>query len=212
MLHSNSINHASSADSADTNQSSKTMTAQDILKAARLRYAANSEYFIENLYVFEWESDILYKTKAGIYHELEIKVSKSDFKKKRKHEILRTGGCFGNYWNTNWKKMQRPNDFAYIVPSDLVEKVRELIPEYAGLYEVTDNNFISEVIKPPKLHDERISDADLDLCRKFYFNYREYKYKYESGAAKEIERLRYELSAVKEEFKAVTGFDFRDSL
>ena len=108
--------------------------------------------------------------------------------------------------------MQRPNDFAYIVPSDLVEKARELIPEYAGLYEVADNNLISEVIKPPKLHDERISDADLDLCRKFYFNYREYKYKYESGAAKEIEQLRYELSAVKEEFKAVTGFDFRDSL
>lgn len=34
MLYSNSINRASSADSADTNQSSKTMTAQDILERA----------------------------------------------------------------------------------------------------------------------------------------------------------------------------------
>lgn len=36
--------------------------------------------------------------------------------------------------------------------------------------------------------------------------------KFEKRIDAEIERLRYELSAVKEEFKAVTGFDFRDSL
>jgi len=57
-------------------------------------FAENSvKYFMDNLYVFGWESDKLIETKTGYIYEFEIKVSRSDFKndfknKSEKHMIL----------------------------------------------------------------------------------------------------------------------------
>jgi len=49
-------------------------------------------YDINNLYIFDWESDKLIKTKSGYFYEFEIKVTKADFKndfkKEDKHAIL----------------------------------------------------------------------------------------------------------------------------
>ena len=57
-------------------------------------FAFNSvRYNINNLYVFDWESDKLLETKSGYIYEFEIKISRGDFKndfkhKKDKHIIL----------------------------------------------------------------------------------------------------------------------------
>ena len=57
-------------------------------------FARNSvKYDVDGLYIFDWESDKLIETRAGLIYEFEIKVSKSDFKndfkhKKDKHIIL----------------------------------------------------------------------------------------------------------------------------
>lgn len=65
-----------------------------IQEALEKYFAENSvRYFMDNLYVFRWESDKLIETKTGYIYEFEIKISKADFKndfknKKDKHMIL----------------------------------------------------------------------------------------------------------------------------
>lgn len=50
------------------------------------------KYHMENLTVFNWESDSLFITRSGYIYECEIKISrgdfKQDFKKQKKHLIL----------------------------------------------------------------------------------------------------------------------------
>lgn len=65
-----------------------------IQEALEKYFAENSvRYFMDNLYVFGWESDKLIETKTGYIYEFEIKISKADFKndfknKTDKHVIL----------------------------------------------------------------------------------------------------------------------------
>ena len=63
-------------------------TMQDKLQFFR----SNPRYLLKNLYVFGWESDLLFLSKSGIWTEIEIKVSRSDFmsdlKKVEKHGIF----------------------------------------------------------------------------------------------------------------------------
>ena len=60
---------------------------QDKLRA--YFFSPNSKkYEITNLYVYGWESDYLAITKSMIAHEVEIKISRSDFKNDTKNKIL----------------------------------------------------------------------------------------------------------------------------
>ena len=59
---------------------------QDKLRA--YFFSPNSKkYEITNLYVYGWESDYLAITKSMIAHEVEIKISRSDFKNDTKNKI-----------------------------------------------------------------------------------------------------------------------------
>lgn len=49
-------------------------------------WKSTHQYVMENLYVFDWESDFLLKTKSGYWYEAEIKISLSDFKADFKKE------------------------------------------------------------------------------------------------------------------------------
>ena len=117
-------------------------------------FAPNSQkYVIENLYVFNWESDKLIETRSGLLYEYEIKISRSDYKndfknKKDKHVILEGkeeyvpsyeedkerfkhyGSDFNDeYYRTeNFKK---PNYFYYAVPEGMIDAGE--VPSYAGL-------------------------------------------------------------------------------
>ena len=42
-------------------------------------FRSNPRYQLNNLYVFGWESDLLFLSKSGVWTEIEIKVSRSDF-------------------------------------------------------------------------------------------------------------------------------------
>ena len=142
-------------------------------------------YRIENLYVFNWESDFLCCTNSGFYYEYEIKISRSDFradkKKKKKHLILE-----------GKEEGKRPNYFYYAVPEGLL-KTGDM-PEYAGLVYLRSSWPYVQVVKPaPKLHPAKWSDDELGLTRKFYFNYRNWREQREV----EIENLRKELNEAK---------------
>lgn len=63
---------------------------------------------------------------------------------------------------------KRPNYFYYATPPDLIKA--EDVPEYAGLAYINEWGVISIIKKAPCLHKEKISDADLNLGEKFYYN------------------------------------------
>ena len=50
-------------------------------------FIASPRFRLKNLYVFGWESDLLLLTSAGYFYEIEIKISKSDFKADKKKTL-----------------------------------------------------------------------------------------------------------------------------
>ena len=194
-------------------------------------WKSTHQYVMENLYVFEWESDFLLKTKSGYWYEAEIKISlsdfKADFKKKEKHQILENGFKIWKSWKYNpltkekieynkEVKTKRPNYFTYAVPWYLEEQVKPLLPKYAGLLVLDENGYIlRESVKAPKLHSEKYSDESLKLTEKFYYNWRtcrQDKMMASKNHNDTIKYLRNKISLMEAEFKAQTGFDFSEVL
>lgn len=171
-------------------------------------WKSNHTYIVENLYVFDWESDMLIKTRSGYWHEVECKISLADFKndfkhKWQKHELLKNGD----------EKHRRPNYFYYCVPWYLSEKVLPLLPSYAGLIVLTENGKLNEVRRASPLHTDKYTDEDLELCNKFYYAYRNWKERVENHQpTEEVKRLKYEIAFLKAEYKAVAGCDIQDAL
>ncbi|MBQ6286242.1 MAG: hypothetical protein IJK73_01115 [Bacteroidales bacterium] len=184
---------------------------QSIQQALNREYLSAWHYLIPNLFVFAWESDWLAKTKAGYWYEVEIKISvsdfKNDFKKRKKHEILRTGRC-ADYWGRLHDE-PRPNYFSYCVPEHLVEKVEPLVPEYAGLIGVSEYGHLVWHKAPPKLHAGKISDEQLNLVEKFYYNWKE-QVRRNAEHDEIVREFRREIDFLKTEFKAETGRDVYD--
>lgn len=74
----------------------KEQITEQLLQQHLRSWKSNPKYIVENLYVFDWESDMLIKTRSGYWYELECKISFADFKndfthKWQKHELLKTG-------------------------------------------------------------------------------------------------------------------------
>lgn len=143
---------------------------EELMQQHLLSFRSTARYVLQNLYVFGWESDILFLSKSGFWTEIEIKVSRSDFKadaknKIEKHSILSTKD---NHF--------KPNQFFYAVPKGLV--LPDEIPEYAGLLEIRNRGFHPEIkIPAPWLHRHKINPDELNLTDKFYYNMIESKRK-----------------------------------
>ena len=202
-----------------------------IQKRLLFGWKSTHQYVMENLYVFDWESDFLLKTKSGYWYEAEIKISlsdfKADFKKKEKHQILENGFKIWKSWKYNpltkekieynkEVKTKRPNYFTYAVPWYLEEQVKPLLPKYAGLLVLDENGYIlRESVKAPKLHSEKYSDESLNLTEKFYYNWRtcrQDKMMASKNHNDTIKYLRNKISLMEAEFKEQTGFDFSEVL
>lgn len=90
---------------------------------------SGTHILMPNVFVGEWESDVVRVTKAGYWTEYEIKVSISDYKRDmakqlgrrgpKKHEIYCTGGTI------------IPKQFYFVVPFGMINEV----PEHCGLIE-----------------------------------------------------------------------------
>jgi hypothetical protein len=133
------------------------MDEKSILQILNRQYLSNPKYTINNLYVFSWESDYIAQTHSKYWYEVEVKISRSDFKndfkKIDKHERLKSGSFCPNY-------------FSYAVPEGLINI--EEIPEYAGLIYV--NKEYLNIIKPaPKIHTRKLI---INLQDKFYYNWK----------------------------------------
>jgi hypothetical protein len=184
----------------------KEQITEQLLQQYLRGWKSNPKFIVENLYVFDWESDMLIKTRSGYWYEVECKISFADFKndfkhKRQKHELLKTGG----------DKHRRPNYFYYCVPWYLSAKVLPLLPDYAGLIVLTEDGKLKEVKRVLTLHQHKYTNEELKLCDKFYYAYRNWKEALEKQQPTEaIKRLKDEIAFLKAEYKAVAGCDIRD--
>ncbi len=184
----------------------KEQITEQLLQQHLRGWKSNPKFIVENLYVFDWESDMLIKTRSGYWYEVECKISFADFKndfkhKRQKHELLKMGD----------EKHRRPNYFYYCVPWYLSEKVLPLLPDYAGLIVLTENGRLNEVKRSPCLHKQKYTNEELKLCDKFYYSYRNWKLNMERYQPTEaIKRLKDEIAFLKAEYKAVAGCDIKD--
>jgi hypothetical protein len=68
------------------------LSERDLQQAVR-RLFHNHQYMLVNTFVFNWESDLFSVTKSGNVYEVEMKISKADYKKdfeKEKHQLFRS--------------------------------------------------------------------------------------------------------------------------
>lgn len=143
------------------------------------------KYVMENLTVYKWESDTLLVTKSGYAYEIEIKISRADFRndfkhKKNKHLFLeRKAGDLGAVLDDRY----RPNYFYYAVPEGLISP--DEVPDYAGLIYIHPLSSwphfrVDNVKVATQLHKTKFDAERLGLMDKFYYNYRNWKQSFES--------------------------------
>jgi hypothetical protein len=181
------------------------MTSEDIKPAVKYLFH-NHEYKLFNTFIFNWESDFFSMTKSNYTYEVEIKISRSDFRadfqkaekhflfKNHKNQSLLVQGSkhseyygrdsdnkplyapFQNFYYVNPCK-KIPNKFYYAVPEGLI-KIEE-VPEYAGLIYVGTERSSARIVKEcPYLHKEK-HDLTKVLLNKFYYQSMEFERKIE---------------------------------
>ncbi len=154
--------------SSAKNEELENLTSKDIQHSLSLRFI-NHKYLIYNAFVFDWESDFFSLSEAEYIYEIEIKVSRGDFKddfnKKDKHMLLES--------QNSTSFLKKPNKFFYAAPKGLLTTLQ--IPEYAGFIEVDSRHNMATVVKEaPFLHREKVFPSYKEsLLDKFYFRYRE---------------------------------------
>jgi hypothetical protein len=152
-------------------------TEQSMLKAVHNYFVGDYKYCLKNSYIFryDWESDYFCINKEGYSFEIEVKISKADYKndfKKDKHQFFK--------FNANGRLI--PNRFYYAVPEGLITE--KDLPPYAGLIEVK-NGHATIVKRAPFIHRDKFDFRKI-LCDKFYNiwminkrNHRQIKYDHE---------------------------------
>lgn len=150
------------------------MTTKDIEKGfvKFVRTNKKSNFVFPNIYLGNFECDILEITKSMYAYEYEVKISVSDFKADAKKK-----GKFD---------MPRTNYFYYIVPKDLISV--DMLPDYAGLiycetitcgyntkergeYSV-DKIYFDIVKSAPKLKKEKFEETRFKyLLEKVYYRF-----------------------------------------
>ena len=122
-------------------------------------FMSSPRFFLRNMYVFGWESDVLILTNSGYWYEIEIKISRADFHNDQKHKSNKF-----NYIadEGTWNK---PHYFYYAVPEGMISP--DEVPPFAGLIYMHRSR--PEVIKKaPRLHKGKIREEGLGLADKFY--------------------------------------------
>jgi hypothetical protein len=154
------------------------------------RHFANADYILSNVFIWDWESDFFCITSSGYAIEVEVKISRSDFKadqkKSQKHFILQNAAkeivaMPVHGWNGAKQyrdvKPLAPNKFFYCCPADLIQPGE--VPEYAGLLWVKPDDYsgIKHVKSAKWLHKNK-QDLSKKLLDKYYWLYINLKHSY----------------------------------
>lgn len=147
---------------------------QQILKILNRNFLSNPKYIINNLHIYDWESDYLAITKNLYAYEIEVKITyqdfKNDFKKEDKHVCLagKKKVCSDIIQGYRLKVIP-PNYFWYASPPNIIP-VKD-VPSYAGLmYVDMESNRINVIKQAPLLHKTKFDAGQHFLTDKFYYN------------------------------------------
>lgn len=183
-----------------------------MLKAVHNYFATDYKYCLKNSFVFryDWESDYFCVNSEGYTFEVEVKISKADYKndfKKEKHQL---------FLDKDTKRVV-PNKFYYAVPKNLIKESD--LPSYAGLIYVEGSH--AEIIKRAPFITKKKHDFRKLLCDKFYYKWLQDKKKvnileYDLEVANNkianlwingfiAEKLNYNILKIDYENKRVTG-------
>lgn len=143
---------------------------EEIIIKALYKHFANYDYRLSNVFIYSWESDFFCISTSGYAVEVEVKISKSDFKadfkKRDKHYVLKNGERQHQLNITAW----RPNRFFYACPDELINI--DEVPDYAGLLYFSKDRYEYEAIKEVKtskfIHKEK-HDLSKRLLDKYYY-------------------------------------------
>ena len=170
-------------------------TAGFIIERLKNYFASNCKFIVTNTFIYNdrWETDVFMLKQSGYTYEIEVKISKADFKrdfkKTDKHIILEQGkiqkkehvlmrddnGKVIKDSNGRYKYDvvinlidagdKRPNKFYYCAPEGILSL--EEIPSYAGF--ITINNSVLKIVKEAPLLHKGKYDYTKILCDRFYY-------------------------------------------
>lgn len=126
-------------------------------KALRSMFRTN-DYKLHNTFIYNWESDFFCVSASGYAIEVEIKISKSDFKADFKKEMKHLNLVGDN------PSALKPNKFYYACPDGLISLVE--IPAYAGLI-YWNGSSCRKVKEAPFIHKAK-QDLKSRLLSKYY--------------------------------------------
>jgi hypothetical protein len=119
-----------------------------------------------NVYVWQWEADLLVVTKAGFAWEIEVKISMGDWR----HDISKT-----KWGHPNFQKLGR---FYYAVDAKLLKSgIPDFVPEWAGILqfhldESSNRMRVKEIRKATPLGGKKLpASIRTKLYRSTYFRY-----------------------------------------
>ena len=167
-----------------------------MIKAEELTYNYISKFcdfekelVLTNHFHSDWEADILIINKDGFSHELEIKLSKADFKNdfKKKYQNQKTQEKFLKHDKISCGDYLC-NQFSFLLPQGMIDATE--IPKHCGIIEFDHNpdsweTVFYEIRKPAIVHDRLFWDlVDKDLmlkmiARNFYYKKLESKGRFE---------------------------------
>ncbi len=126
-----------------------------------------------NIHLHYSEADLITVMKSGYVNEIEIKISKADFKndfKKRKHQIMENLKQDNLH---NRQKKYSPNYFWFAIPEALYLKIDFPIHEYYGLIVINEPlHVISIINRAKRLHTDKITQKQLQrIGRSLMYKY-----------------------------------------
>lgn len=169
------------------------MTERDIQDQLRYLFSTH-DYRLCNAYLFSWESDFFAISKSGYSVEVEVKISKADFRKdfthkEGKHDLFckrkslafisnkyETFGygmkdCDGKWFQPKYTMItwtvpceRLPNKFYYACQEGLIKP--DDVPEYAGLI-YSQNHYCTIVKQAPFVHKVKRKFTEV-LLSKYY--------------------------------------------
>jgi hypothetical protein len=170
------------------------------------KHFANHEYKLQNTFIFNWESDFFCVSNSGYTVEVEVKISKSDFKadfkKSEKHFILQNADketltITHSVYADRTIKPFAPNKFYYCCPEGIID-VKDL-PDYAGLLVLSEKDGCKELVKvrSAKFLHKRTPDISKILLNKYYYLY--------LNARSEYSALLWRLNEIEKDFTYKTA-------
>jgi len=165
------------------------------------KWFVTADYKLTNVFIYDWESDFFCVTKSGYTIEVEVKISRADFKadaqKTQKHFLMRNAEkelvtmpgsqLNDHYCYVHFVKPFAPNKFYYCCPEDMIKP--EEVPGYAGLLYFKHKRqetwrgeeYFADVVeqaKPAKWLHKKTPDISKILLDKFYNKYIDMRYEY----------------------------------